>query len=90
MAAKKNANKSLSKKAELKKELVSKISSALPEMKQQLGEKKFERRVKKATKMIVHGLHSKDLSINNGFGSNGVEAAPKKSKAVKKAAPKKS
>ncbi len=83
--AKSNASaKSSHPKKELKKELADKIESVLPEMKTKLGEKKFHNRIKKAAKLIVHGLHDKDLSENNET-ENTNTAQPKKAKALKKA-----
>ena len=76
--------KSLSKKKELKKDLADKMESALPEIKTKLGEKKFQRRIRKAAKILVHGLHNKDLSGNNGNGNNAPETPLKKIKGVKK------
>ena len=77
-------NKSTNTKKQLKKDLEFKIESALPELKTSLGEKKFHRRVKKATKVIVQGLHKKDLN-----GKNNKAAADDALAAVEKAVLKK-
>ncbi|MEP6467287.1 MAG: hypothetical protein ABJB05_13340 [Parafilimonas sp.] len=75
-------------KKEFKKELAGKMESALPEVKKKLGEKKFEHRVKKAAKILVHGLHDKDFSAN-GNNNDVAKAAVKKIKKVKKSKAKK-
>lgn len=74
-------------KKELKKELAGKMESALPEIKATLGEKKFQRRIKKAAKMLVQGLHNKDLSENNGTANKTVKKRSKKIKSLKKVKP---
>jgi hypothetical protein len=48
-------------KKELKKQLADKIETALPELKDMLGEKKFANRIKKAAKLLMEGLHKEDL-----------------------------
>ena len=45
----------------LKKEVTDKLQIALPEMKTTLGEKKFSRRLKKAVKLLLHGIHTDDV-----------------------------
>jgi hypothetical protein len=72
-------------KKEFKKELTDKMGSALPEIKAKLGEKKFNKRVKKAAKILTQGLHSKDFQNNNGAAYNGTDASSKKIKIAKKA-----
>jgi hypothetical protein len=85
MATQKSANKSLHTKREIKKELEVKMESALSEIKATLGEKRFQRRIKKVAKILVHGLHDKDFSNGNGTSHHVVKASPKKIKSVKKA-----
>src|SRR5690348_12452669 len=48
-------------KKEMKKAVADKLQTALPDMKNTLGEKKFSRRLKKAVKMLLHGVHSSDV-----------------------------
>jgi len=77
--------KSAHPKKEFKKELAGKMESALPEVKTKLGDKKFQRRIKKAAKILVQGLHKKDFSNNNyGDGSATEKASVKKIKGAKK------
>ena len=63
------------KKVPLKKQIYQQItgqlSASLPGIKEMLGEKKFERRIRKAAKLLSQGIKEK---------------APKKIKAVKKIA----
>src|SRR5437764_1088154 len=56
------ASKALPGKKELKHQLTDKIETALPELREMLGEKKFARRVKKAAKLLMQGLHDKDVA----------------------------
>jgi hypothetical protein len=72
MATKKSAH-SFHNKKELKKELASKIETALPEIEESLGKKKFNKRLKKATRLLVKGVH--------------LNGADKKIKAPKKTQP---
>ena len=83
MATKKTAAKPEHAKKEFKKELTDKMETALPEIKTKLGDKKFQRRIKKAAKLLVHGLHDKDFSAN-GKKSKAAKAAVKKVKSAKK------
>ena len=86
MATKKTAIKPAHSKKEFKKELAGKIESALTELKNTLGEKEFQHRVKKATKVLVQGLHNKELSAgNNGSPGTSKETPSKKIKGLKKA-----
>ena len=49
-------------------------------------EKEFQHRLKKAAKVLLHGLHRKEISSsNNGTPDNSKKTSPKKIKAVKKA-----
>ena len=51
----------LHSKKEMKRAIADKLQVALPEMKSTLGEKKFSHRLKKAVKMLLHGIHSDDV-----------------------------
>lgn len=53
------AKKTKATKKQLLTELVSKLEAALTELKEELGEKKFGRRLKKAGKLLLHGLDNK-------------------------------
>ena len=57
-----HAPKALPGKKELKHQLTDKMHTALPELREMLGEKKFENRVKKAAKLLMQGLHDKDVA----------------------------
>src|SRR6476661_4023864 len=58
-----NANpKALPGKKELKHQLADKMGTALPELREMLGEKKFANRVKKAAKLLMEGLHKEDIA----------------------------
>ena len=56
MATKKTAH-SVHTKKQLKKELAHKIETTLPEIEESLGKKKFGKRLKKATRLLVKGVH---------------------------------
>jgi hypothetical protein len=43
-----------------RKELKEKLETELGSLKEELGEKKFKHRVKKATKVLMHGIHKTD------------------------------
>ncbi len=55
------ALKSLHTKKEMKQAVAGKIESVLTEMKNALGEKKFHRRVRKAAKLLMQGIHSEEV-----------------------------
>ena len=75
MAKTKEKNgKTISLKKEIYDQLTGQLSTSLPSIKELLGEKKFESRVKKAAKLLSEGIKDK---------------AAKKSKEVKKKAAKK-
>lgn len=89
MAQKTIANKTTAKKA-FKKELSLKIESVLTELKSTLGEKEFHHRIKKATKVLAHGLSGKGISIKGiAVKPKSKPTAPKKIKEIKKAVAKK-
>ena len=73
MATKKSAH-SLHTKKELKKELATKIEAALPEIEESLGKKKFNKRLKKATRLLVKGVHL------NGVDKKTKTSHPKRNK----------
>src|SRR3954454_20709701 len=54
--------KALPGKKELKHQLADKMGTALPELREMLGEKKFANRVKKAAKLLMEGLHKEDVA----------------------------
>ena len=58
------ASKTLPGKKEMKNQLADKMSTALPELREMLGEKKFENRIKKAAKLLMEGLHKEDVPKN--------------------------
>ena len=78
-------------KKEMKRAVTDKLQTALPEMKNTLGEKKFDHRLKKAVKMLLHGVHSGDVlkkakkqaDVNKAASAQKLSA--KKVKAAKKA-----
>jgi hypothetical protein len=84
MATKKPEIKPAHPKKEFKKELTVKMETALSEIKNKLGEKKFEHRIKKAAKILMQGLHTKDFAGSNGKSNEVVEASSKKIKGLKK------
>jgi hypothetical protein len=89
MAQKTSREPAISKK-EFKKELAIKIETVLTELKSSLGEKEFQHRVKKATKVLTHGMHGKKSSENgNTVEPKTKSAAPDKIKSLKKAGVKK-
>jgi len=89
MATKKNTIASAPSKKEYKKEVYTKLEIALQELKNTVGEKEFQHRLKKAAKVLVHGLHDEDFSAGNYDIAKLEDAAPGKVKGAKKASPKK-
>lgn len=81
----------LHSKKEMKRDVADKLQIALPEMKSTLGEKKFSHRLKKAVKMLLHGIHSDDVlkkaqkKANANKATSSKKLASKKAKAIKKA-----
>jgi len=75
------ASKALPGKKELKQQLADKMQAALPELREMLGEKKFESRVKKAAKLLMQGLHKEDVAKK-------AKQSAKKTTATKKTAQK--
>ncbi|MEP7141937.1 MAG: hypothetical protein ABI707_03650 [Ferruginibacter sp.] len=55
----KEINKGISKET-IFKEIVLQLTQALPALKESLGEKKFEKRIKKAAKLLSEGIKSAD------------------------------
>ena len=75
----------LHSKKEMKKAVADKLQVALPEMKTTLGERKFDRRLKKAVKMLLHGVHSDDVLKKAQKKADANKAASAKKLAAKKA-----
>ncbi len=78
---------------EIKKEIHSKLEAALTDLKSQLGEKKFNNRIKKAAKLLTEGLGKEEKPEAPKVAA--AKSAPAKktaapTAAVKKAAEKKS
>jgi len=74
----------------MKKAVAEKLQTALPDMRSTLGEKKFSRRLKKAIKVLMHGIHNNDVLKKAKKKADANKAAStkkltaKKAKAVKK------
>ena len=81
MATKKIGTNPVHTKKQFKKELAQKIETALPEIKEGLGKKKFNKRVKKVTKLLTSGLHL------NGADKKAKKNISKKSASIKKVEP---
>ena len=81
MATKKSAHP-LHTKKELKKELANKIEAALPQIEESLGKKKFNKRLKKATRLLIKGVHLN--GIDKKTETSKTTAEPKKKKVIKK------
>lgn len=74
----------LHSKKEMKKAVTDKLQTALPEMKMTLGEKKFDRRLKKAIKMLLHGIHSDEVLKKASKKAHANKAASTKKLAAEK------
>ena len=86
MPTKNQATKTALSKKEYKKELAGKLEPVLAELKNKLGDKEFQHRLKKAAKILVHGLHSKDFSGKTNDSEKAIKkTAPKKIKGFKRA-----
>ena len=81
----KTAGSVLHSKKEMKKAVADKLQVALPEMKTTLGEKKFNHRLKKAVKMLLHGIHSDDVLKKAKKKADANKAASAKKLSAKKA-----
>lgn len=57
--SKTKAVKSISLKKEINQQLTSQLTTSLPGLKEILGEKKFENRIKKAAKLLSDGIREK-------------------------------
>jgi len=81
----------LHNKKEMKKAVKEKLQTALPEMKSTLGEKKFDHRLKKAIKLLLHGIHTDDVlkkakqKADANRAASTKKLSAKKAKAAKKA-----
>ena len=82
MATKKSITHSFHNKKELKKELAHKIEVALPEIEESLGKKKFNKRLKKATRLLIKGVHLN--GIDKKTETSKKTAEPKKKEVTKK------
>src|SRR5690349_10839725 len=82
----KDGGKNTPGKKELTKQLADKMQTALPELRELLGEKKFENRLRKAAKLLMEGLHKQDITKKKNQPA--AKAATKK-QGIKKAAVKK-
>jgi len=71
-------------KKELKHQLADKLHTALPELREILGDKKFSHRVKKAAKLLMEGLHNADVAKKGKQSPK--KAIPKKVATKEKAA----
>ncbi len=69
--SKSNTSKSISLKKEINQQITAQLSTLLPALKEILGKRKFETRIKKASKLLSEGIKEK---------------TPKKTKEVKKKA----
>jgi rRNA processing protein Krr1/Pno1 len=74
----------LQSKKEMKRAVADKLQVALPEMISTLGEKKFNRRLKKAVKMLLHGIHSDEVLKKAERKADANKAASAKKMAAKK------
>lgn len=89
MANNKSATNGLQNKKQVKKELVHNIEIALPEIKSELGEKKFRKRIKKAAKLITEGLHLKNNHKKKGNAKKAQLTETKKASVKKTSQPNK-
>ena len=85
MSTKKTAIASAHSKKAYKKEIYAKLETALQDLKNNLGDKEFQHRIKKAAKIFLHGLHSKDFSSPKNDVAKPGEVGAKKIKGLKKA-----
>ena len=84
MAAKKeNDQKGVSQKQTMINEVALKISTALDGLKEELGIKKFEKRTRKAAKLLLNGIKLGALEIT------ATKKSPTKKSPTKKVTPKK-
>lgn len=85
MSHSKTTEKKESKKA-TRKEISAQLISALGNLKETLGEKRFERRVKKAARLLTAGIKSKPIkTVKTGTGKGKTNKNTKKATAVPKA-----
>lgn len=89
MSTKEIPTASTPSRKEYKKELYTKLETSLQDFKNTVGEKRFNRRLKKATKVLVHGLHNKDLFVSKNGSDKTSGVTTKKIKLAKKANSKK-
>lgn len=73
-------------KKEIRKQISDKLETALMELKEMLGEKKFHNRIKKAVKTLTAGLEEKNTEEADAAKAPKA-VAPKKAAAANKKAP---
>jgi hypothetical protein len=77
-------NKKESAKDIMLKEIVDQLTKALPSLKEKIGEKKFEKRIKKAAKLLTEGIKNSDSEKEPKTKAAAPKKAPVK---IKVAAP---
>jgi hypothetical protein len=83
MSAKKTPEKTIATPKEtLQNEVALQLSKALQSLKEDLGEKKFEKRIKKAAKLLTEGIKNKP--VDKVPVATKSAAKPKKAATVKK------
>lgn len=87
MATQKLPVKAASSKKEYKKAVAMKLKTVLQELKASLGNKEFEHRVKKAAKVLTHGVSGNAPAPAASVRVTRKATSPKKIKKVKKASP---
>ncbi|TKK70132.1 hypothetical protein FC093_05075 [Ilyomonas limi] len=75
----------LHSKKEMRKAITDKLQIALPKMKVTLGDKKFSRRLKKAVKVLLQGIHSDAVLKRAKKKADAGKAASTKNLSAKKA-----
>jgi hypothetical protein len=86
---KKSAKPKAASKKKVKSEIEKKLEIVFADFKTELGEKKFNHRIKKASKILLHGLKKKAENKIVEIKKQEVKTAPKKvAKKVKKVAAK--
>lgn len=78
MPTKKIIKKNTIVKEKMLKTITDQLHAALPTLKEQLGEKKFEKRIKKVVKILVSGI-KKTLTKKSGVSTEKLTSAQEKS-----------
>jgi hypothetical protein len=65
--------------------IITQLQTALPGLKEQLGEKKFEKRIKKAAKLLIAGFKKTSVKKENPAAKKVIPVAKKPAPALKKA-----